>query len=676
MGWQDAPLANTKASKSDSAPAWAAAPLAGKSDNYFPEGDSRNEPAAVTVGGGGKKADKSEPVASARQVLNKPNTGMVTGARGALQGFTFNLGDEILAGVNAVSGNGSTADTLGKRYENNLAYERNQFKADAAEHPVYDIAGNIIGSIAGPAKFIKGAKTLVGVAQEGAKLGAAYGFGAGEGGVPERVKSAEIGTMTGAGAGAAAKVVAPVAGRAINALIPRGAPAAGREIADAAARQNIELIPADVGGPGVRRLTAAAAQTPLGAGPVVRGAQRVVESIKGARDKLADQYGTVSDTIGAGEAAQKGSKAFIKRTGTVGNGLYTRAKALAGGAAVDPAGARSVIDGHLADLMETPNTNAGMIDVLNGLKQDLSKPLSIDAIRNLRTQTRDKLLEKGIRSSDADRRVSQVIDAASNDLTNALPPDAARAYRVADRYWRARVQTIDGVLTSVLGKDGEKSGQSAFEAIQRLGNDKGGDAEKLRRLVRALPSDEQEVVRGTLISRLGRANSGAQDATGEAFSPNTFLTHYSNMSPRAKDAVFGGKGTNLRDALEDLAVVTGGVKEASKYANSSQTGGVVATLATGGMLAGAMHQPVMAALALTGQYGAGRLMASPAYVRWLTRTVSSKTPAQFSKNVEALAPIAARYPAIADQVNNVISGLKASQNPDTASQNKARQTPQ
>lgn len=126
---------------------------------------------------------------------------METLVRGAAQGATFNLADEAAAGADALTqpllGMGSSAPTLGARYEENLMAQRDRNRANAEENPVSDIAGNIVGAVAGPGKFIKPAKSAPGIIGQSAGLGAIYGFGAGEGGSRERAIGAGGGALVG-----------------------------------------------------------------------------------------------------------------------------------------------------------------------------------------------------------------------------------------------------------------------------------------------------------------------------------------------------------------------------------------------------------------------------------------------------------------------------------------------
>lgn len=134
--------------------------------------------------------------------------------RAAAQGATFNLADEISAGMDAVTQpilkRGSSASSIGERYDANLKAERDRDAADASAHPVADIAGNIAGSVAGPGKLIDGAKGAISLIKQGTAMGAIYGFGAGEGGFTNRAESAvegaAIGGATSAAVGGATKI--------------------------------------------------------------------------------------------------------------------------------------------------------------------------------------------------------------------------------------------------------------------------------------------------------------------------------------------------------------------------------------------------------------------------------------------------------------------------------------
>ncbi len=191
------------------------------------------------------------------------------------QGATFNLGDEITAGVRAaapgfsnwmMSGPAierdesiggspkpqtvSTAPTFEGRYDEELARERLKAKDFQTTNPLTAAGANIAGSVATTALMLPAGATAVGpsaianVAKTGlvgAGLGGAAGFGEGEG-LEDRLTKGAFGATVGGALGAATRPIAAVGrniaesapGRAVidpisnlaSALMGRGANAA------------------------------------------------------------------------------------------------------------------------------------------------------------------------------------------------------------------------------------------------------------------------------------------------------------------------------------------------------------------------------------------------------------------------------------------------------------------
>jgi len=497
-------------------------------------------------------------------------------------------------------------------------------------------------------------------ALEGGAYSGAYGFGASDGDFGDRL----LGGATAAPVGALGGYGLVRGGGAASARFGGRRPPTGgggpQETMEAARRLDIDLLPADVGGPMTRRLTAAAAQAPLSAGPIIRGGQRVVDQAQGARDRIAGTVGNAVDPEAAGETARRGAEAFTDRTGRRGGDLYDRARRLSGDRRVVALNGVANIDQHLTELGETAATSAPEINALQLLRRDLMDdagnpiPLRPDAIRRLRSNVRAQAQVEGLRGTDYQRRANQVLDAVSDDIATDLPPEASRAFRTADRYWRNRLRTIDEVLEPIVGK-GEKSGEQIVTSLNTAAR---GNTQRLLSFVRALPPAEGSEVRATMISQLGRASAGTQNAEGSAFSLNQFLTHWNQITPRAK-SVFG---PDARAALNDLARVAEGSKQAAGYANRSNTGGAVAGN-IGALLGIGSLAPTMAAAAGTGQLITGRLLSSPRFARWLARAPRQRDP---NAAIEQLSRIASREPAIAQEITGLQNALMKAANDNTS----------
>lgn len=501
-----------------------------------------------------------------------------------------------------------------------------------------------VGGLA-PGLMTGGEMTVANAAQTGAAMGGAAGFGYGEG-----LGGSVGGGITGAALGG---VIGGVAQKGINTLVSRRAamvPSEGADVIQAADRLNnqfgtkLQPLPADVGGPTSRAITGASAMTPLGVQPIVKGAENITAEAKLARDAIAGLAGTAQGIESAGGAALDGAVKFIKNSGTKVKALYTKAKSMGGSEAVDLVMARNVLDDNIAELEQIPGGTSGLAR-LKALRETLNKPYPVEGVKGMRTSLRDDFASDGLRGSDIERRVGLITDAAQQDIVDSLnragKSGAAKAYSDAAAAHKERVGIIDNILAPIIGAKGDapKSGEQIMTAI---GTATKQNNVRLGKFLSALPAEDANTVRATLISRLGYSSKGTQNAEGDAFSLPQFLTHWNDITKEAKTTLFGGE---LRAALDDLAKVAQGTKEAQRFENVSRTGNVVATLATGGLLVQATSHPLYTIAGLAAQYGLGHLMASPRFARWLARvpTDSAAMPGYVAK----LSNIAAADSAIA-----------------------------
>lgn len=473
-------------------------------------------------------------------------------------------------------------------------------------------------------------------AREGATFGAISGAGEGD---------TAIDRLTGAlGGGAAGGVTGGIIGDIGARFAQRGMARTAETMQTPAEeaigsydRLGITPFAPDVGGPTTRRIAAAAVQTPFGARPIVEAAQRVTDEAQAVRDRIAGSIGRALNPEAGGEQGISGAQEFIKRTSGQGNMLYKAAEEAAGDARIAPSNALANLDGHIAELSETPGSVAGL-NQLKALRDQLAdKDFTVRGIRNMRTALRDEFEAQGLRGSDIERRVGQVIDAANKDVIEGLRAagrsEAAARYAKADEFWRKRLETIDDTLGPIIGKRGEKSGEEVVMGLQRAMK---GNNRRFVDFLDALPEAERNDVRATLISRIGRATKGAQDAEGNAFSLQTFLSNWDDIGEGAKRALFGPEA---RAAMNDLAKVASNSRNAQAYANRSNTGSVGMGLATGVAAVPSMFTVIAA------QNLAGRLIASPRFARWLAR--SAKTELSPPAYIDRLSRIARAEPAIA-----------------------------
>lgn len=602
-------------------------------------------------------------------------------ASGAASGSTLGFNDEI---VGAVQGAGALLrgeDAIGA-YEANRDVRRRVRERAYEANPITTGAAEIAGSLVVPGTGARNAVARGGqaavrrAARDGAIVGGVAGAGYGEG-AQGSLAGAAIGAPIGAAAGALTE-------RGLRALRLRKArrgrnggsgggsggsagpsPSnAGREVIEAADSFNaatgasVRPIPADTGGAMTRRATGAVAQTTFGAKPIVEGAQAVNDQARAGIRTLAGRQGDVPGTKqAAGETAIRGADKVMKRSKLRVDAKYAKARKEAGNVELELPLARTTLQGHIDELSRVPGGAEGLA-TLKSLQADLAagRKFPVDGIKKMREQLRDKFMKDGLRGSDLERRVNDVVEAADLDIEDGLialgKQGAARAYADASAAAAERFKLIDDVMMPILGKKGEKSGEQVFAAIDQLTR---GDAVKLGQFMRALPDEEAGSIRGIVIDRLGRKSKGRQDADGEAFSLNDFLTRWNDegLSKEAKRVLFDGETIA---ALDDLARVAQGTKEGQRFANFSNSGGANAfnALVNGtpliGFAGGLGTAAMTAGASITAQVSLGRLLGSPSFARWLAKMPKQKTPGAVRAHLMRLDRIAAADSAIAADV--------------------------
>lgn len=591
-------------------------------------------------------------------------------SRGAGDAATFGTLDELGGVADTVMGGGGSGgfmDRLGR----NIMHNRAIMEGDEENHPYARFGGQLAGGLAIP--LGAGARTPSALARVGALSGGAYGFGSGEGGVLERAPNALAGGALGAAGGYAFGKAAPVIANALGRVRP--APTATRveanALAEAGARQDVPMTAADLR-PGARNALAYLEASPGGAGPVQDALRAGNEALENAVTRVGG--GTAQSPEVMGGTIQDAGRRMIDRTRQIKNDLYADAERLAPTTNVRSQAALDAIDRNIAELSETPNANRALLGLMQDMRNDLVVPdsstgrytprsLSIASIRNMRTAMRGEIGSRNLTMTDAERRVSEVIDAASADITDALnraDPRAAAAYRRADRYYAQRQQYIRDVVQHYTGpRDRPYSGEQTYQRVMALAGER-GDRERLAGVMRGLSPDERADVASTVAGNLGRRT------VDDDFSPARFVTQAQKMPAAARETVFGREGA---DAINDLIRIATAKRDAGNSLNRSRSGqvanydrfltGTLSLLgAGGGYAAGGVGGAAAGAAAAAGAKFAAmnlsaRLLTNQRFVEWLGRAPNQTTPAQITAHVSRLSNIAIREPALRGELSRI-----------------------
>jgi hypothetical protein len=274
--------------------------------------------------------------------------------------------------------------------------------------------------------------------------------------------------------------------------------------------------------------------------------------------------------------------------------------------------------------------------------------------------------------------------AVNADMRNSLPSDAFNIYKQADTAWAQQRSLEDEVLKPFLGNDFDNWGD---QVAAKINSDAKGNGTRLARFLSSLPEADANNVRASIISGLGKSKDGAQNAAGDAFSLNTFLTNWNQLNG-SRRLIFAPDTVQALDKLADVANV-GKLSETAR--NHPNTGGVFSRLLMGAgevgggaaILMGHVKEGVFGLLAsglmAAKQYGAAKLLANPDFAKRLAATpMNPKGAAAFWSRPWSQAMIA-KNPAIAGEIqlfqqavndNLRTTPIAASPNTNSPSQNQ------
>lgn len=525
-----------------------------------------------------------------------------------------------------------------------------------------EVAGGLVSANpAGALTALTGRQLAREGARAGAYGGALAGYGSGEG-LEGSVMGAGVGAAAGGALGGA---LGAVAGR----YAPRGMDPA---IAAAADAEGVRISQPMIEGNRRAINRAGVLEADPSTAPIIQqGFADTAEDIGTGVQRLGGG-GSPQERGVAGETIQRASRRFIQRSRGVADRLYNRAQTLAGDATITPRDSLTQLRAELRQLSETPNVNQGELSFINELGEDISSgPLSVDAVRNLRTSIRGRINQQGLTASQADARAMRIMDALQRDAQASLPPAAAQAFRRADAYYRERMVHIDDVLDRFIG--GERgvarlSGEQAFDKIRTMAN---SDGRRLAAIMRDLSQGERLDVAATLAQSLGRR--GPDDP----FSTDLFISQARKFSPSARRTIFGPDGAQ---SIENLVTLSRRLQEAQSQVNRSRTGRpvtnairgqartlVAGLLGTGGFAAtgsagGAVAGLAVAGTAMLARAGmralSARSLMSPRVANWLAQTADVNTPAQAQQAVRRLGTVIAREPALANELQPIQAWLQ------------------
>lgn len=596
---------------------------------------------------------------------------------GTARGVTLSLNDEI-TGAGAAIGAAFSGENVGDAYRANRDLVRRQTDRTREEHPITSIGSEIGGALLTGGRTFPTPQNVGQAARIGAIEGGVYGFGSGDG-LTNSLANAGLGAAGGAATGAALQPVVNSLGKVISARRAAKFRDNADELANASERTGVPLRRMDVETARQTR-RAALLQNPK-TRDIIRDAD--AEDLRATERAVERDLGGGTDDFAAGSRIQEGLTRTREQMRQRAGGLYDRAHSQSGDARVEPTAALKAIDDNIAELTEAgANQNASAIRYLQGVREDMAREggLTIRALRDQRTGMRSSLSASGLDRTDLDRRMTQILDAAGQDIERGLSgTEALATFRQADDLWREQAQFREQILDRLIGRRGQNSPDQTARALQNFVR---SDYRQARRVMDALdPADRVEV------ANLVAANLGRDQR--RRFSLSRFLTQTSEgkgglIDKKTQRLIFGEDGVR---AIRDLRALSSAKEEAASATNHSNTGNIVqhtgrnlrnmilglVGLSEVGVTGGIAAPVAGSVISRIGDERAARLLINPDFTRWLRRTPATSNPAAINSHFERLRSLAQRTPgmiadvdalerAIVGAVNDNAAGRLAAEN--------------
>lgn len=242
------------------------------------------------------------------------------------------------------------------------------------------------------------------------------------------------------------------------------------------------------------------------------------------------------------------------------------------------------------------------------------RSLPFEAVKKTRTLVGGEIADNNFASDVPRSKWNPLYGALSEDMrgaANESGPKAVVAFNRANDYTRAGIGRLDRIAPVVDRPAPEQSYTALAQTLKE-------NVSTFQAVKKSLPQDARGDFAGTIIERLGKAKPGQQDETGAKWSPETFLTNWSNIKPQARAELLSGipNAAAVAEAVNAVARATAMMRDNSKmWANPSGTAanatarGVLGGLGVGSAGAAAgLVSPLIPAIA-AGTMGAANVAA-------------------------------------------------------------------
>ena len=553
--------------------------------------------------------------------------------------------------------------------------------------------GAVAGAVGGTAAMGPGPGTAV-----GAVVGAGLGTAAGEevsnlayramgGPDPRTLTQRSTQTAGIAGQGAVGEMGGALLGKFGTAAVKYafrgrgGVPAMQQQMQNFAVAGTQPTAGQATGNAALQMFESLLSRSPGGMVQFRRAAQQAMKDMKGAVETRVTQLSRGADvspeSVGITVREGLGPAGFVKRFKDAGKAKFD-AIPIKPDQSVAPSNTIKYLMTKTTPIAGAEETSSGALlkntvlqDTLARLQKDMAKgggALPYQALKDLRTAIGEIIADPKVLEDVGTQQLRGLYGALTADMkaaASAAGPAALKAFEEANAFWKAGAEKLEKVIGPLL-KRSEIKVEQAFTVLEQGGKE---GAAYLRQLKSSLSPEEWDIVGAAVLNRLGRAKAGQQDAAGDLFSADTFLTNWNNLADEAKTAFFGSG--RIRSDLDKIAGVAATLRESGRvFANPPNTAGslvgqtaivagsgaVPAAIMTGNMETAAFIGGTLALSAVAAN-AAAKLLTNPKFINWLARSTELK-PTGMAAHLGRLTAIGTNAdPETRDAINQYLSLL-------------------
>ena len=257
--------------------------------------------------------------------------------------------------------------------------------------------------------------------------------------------------------------------------------------------------------------------------------------------------------------------------------------------------------------------------------------LKYQAAKQLKQYVGQKLASASLIDTTPRSAYKKLYGALSDDIANGaaqVGPETLAKMRKADLFYKENMQLWDDHLSKIAEK------VDLDNLVPNLLKQSQAGSTSITALTKGLDESSQKVLVSAFVDKLGKAKlSGNLEILERTNSFNTrqFLSNYGNMTPKAKDAIFG-KSADLVKLRKNLDILE---KAATRFEQNNPfidlgkaapkgTAGTGLIVGAGAAIAtGATGNPLfLAGIPMFGYggYFASKVMSNPAFVEWLAQS--------------------------------------------------------